>query len=265
MVLFKDDAVVQPGGGRPGPDVGAVAMLVSNHADGMQLCRQLALADAPEARLFMSWRRTGGQDAHRHSVVAPFIGAPYAVMLAEVLWSWGVETLYVMGWCGALDARLAAGDILVPDGAWIDEGVCAHYLPDNQQPGRVGSAGYVSAIDGSARPRLQAMLDTAGMAYRCGPIWSTDAIYRETPAQIAHFQNLGALAVEMEMAALFSAARYRGMDMAPVLVVSDTVTTSGWKPGFGAAAFKSGRRRLTALLADLITCSKKGNDTCRNK
>jgi len=263
LALFKDDAVVQPGGGRPGPDVGAVALLVSNQADGLQICRQLAPADMTEARLFMSWRRTGGQDAHRYSVVAPFIGAPYAVMLAEVLWAWGVEILYVMGWCGALDAHMSAGDILVPDGAWIDEGVCSHYLPDNQYVDRIGTAAYVDAVDGSAHRRLRAMLDTAGMAYRRGPIWSTDAIYRETPAQIAGFQSLGALAVEMEMAALFSAARYRGKDIAAALVVSDTVSTTRWKPGFGAAAFKHSRRRLAALLAELMTCSKKGNDTCR--
>jgi purine-nucleoside phosphorylase len=66
-----------------------------------------------------------------------------------------------------------------------------------------------------------------------GPIWTTDAPFRETPQKIRQFQVAGVHAVDMEMAALFAVAHYRGCEVAALLLVSDECYHATWKPGFG--------------------------------
>jgi len=86
-----------------------------------------------------------------------------------------------------------------------------------------------------------------------GPVWSTDAIYRETPQQVRRYRDLGCLAVEMELSALFSVAAFRQAALAGVLVVSDDLSSLRWKPGFRQPAFREGRHAACRAVAALAT------------
>ncbi len=83
-----------------------------------------------------------------------------------------------------------------------------------------------------------------------GPVWTTDAIYRETPKKVAWFREQGALAVEMECSALFSVAAFRNVEVAALLVVSDSLAAGNWDPGFARTRFKTARQEACeAILA----------------
>jgi len=56
------------------------------------------------------------------------------------------------------------------------------------------------------------------------------------------FRSLGASAVEMECAALFSVAEYRKVSIAALLIVSDSVASRTWDPGFRNKKFKQARK-----------------------
>jgi purine-nucleoside phosphorylase len=71
-----------------------------------------------------------------------------------------------------------------------------------------------------------------------GPIWTTDALYRETPHKIRRWQEAGVHAVDMEMAALFAVAQYRGCEVGALLLVSDECYHAAWQPGFGSARLR---------------------------
>ena len=116
--------------------------------------------------------------------------------------------------------------------------------------------GYVPGIEleleyqalPSARDGL--VLDEAasqGLAMQSGPIWTTDALYRETALKIRQFQDAGVHAVDMEMAALFAVAQYRGCDVGAILIVSDECYHPTWQPGFHAPHFRQGCRDAVAL------------------
>jgi uridine phosphorylase len=80
-----------------------------------------------------------------------------------------------------------------------DEGTSYHYLPPTT---------FAEAPDKTLLNRAeQAILGLAGISVYRGPTWTTDAPYRETEAAIASARDLGALAVEMEAAALFAFAK----------------------------------------------------------
>ena len=65
--------------------------------------------------------------------------------------------------------------------------------------------------------------------------------------KIQHFQDAGAHAVDMEMAALLAVAQYRTCDVCALLVISDECYHDVWKPGFGATPLRRGCRDAVAL------------------
>jgi uridine phosphorylase len=62
---------------------------------------------------------------------------------------------------------------------------------------------------------------------RAGKVWTTDAPYRETDAQLRAWASEGVLAVEMQAAALFAFATATGAAVASVALVSNAVDHEG--------------------------------------
>ena len=162
-------------------------------------------------------------DGYPFSVIASPMGAPMAVMLLEQLIALGARRLLYLGFCGALAPSYRIGNLFLPTHAVREEGTSYHYLPAEVLP-------YAS-------PHIQTLLYTQAqrlqLPVRQGPIWTTDAPYRETPHKIRQLQEAGVRAVDMEMAALFAVAQYRGCEVGALLVVSDECYHPTWKPGFG--------------------------------
>ncbi|WP_129633424.1 nucleoside phosphorylase [Candidatus Oscillochloris fontis] len=172
---------------------------------------------------------TGG----RVAVAGDFgIGAPAAGMLIELLIAMGVRRFITIGTAGSLSSQLGIGDLTVCRAAYRDEGVSHHYLDDPNplvEPDPMLSDAFAAALGVAAVP---------------GPTWTTDAPFRETEAEIQHYQQLGVLTVEMEAAALFAICRYRGVAIAGGFVISDLLNEPIWNPQFRAEATAEGLWRL---------------------
>lgn len=182
------------------------------------------------------------------SMLSSPVGAPVAVMLLEQLIALGARRLLYLGFCGALDPTLSIGDLFLPLRAVREEGTSYHYLPAGEEPPAAPSIVTLLRQE-AARQSLE---------IREGVLWTTDAPFRETPAKIAAFQASGVRAVDMELAALFSVAAYRGCEVAALLVVSDECYHPAWRPGFGAPELRVGCRQAVALglaAADLLGAS----------
>jgi uridine phosphorylase len=151
-----------------------------------------------------------------------------AVMLLEQLIALGAQRLLYLGFCGALRPSYRIGDLFLPVHAIREEGTSYHYLPAEVVP--------------CASPHMQAALQAQALRRQFpvqqGPIWTTDAPYRETPLKIQQFQEAGVHAVDMEMAALFAVGQYRQCEVGALLVVSDECYHPVWKPGFGASRLR---------------------------
>ncbi len=111
---------------------------------------------------------------------------------------------------------------MIPTTAHSEEGTSTHYPVPETRP----------ESDAMLNRRLQEALNTKGLPFRTGEVWTTDAPYRETLDKVKHYQRLGVLAVEMEMSALMTVARFRAVSVAALLVVSDELFDLKWKPGF---------------------------------
>ncbi|RPJ37875.1 MAG: hypothetical protein EHM27_11990, partial [Deltaproteobacteria bacterium] len=72
----------------------------------------------------------------------------------------------------------------------------------------------------------------AKLPWIAGRVWTTDAIFRETREKVSRYGQMDILAVEMEMAALFTVAVYRKISFGALMVVSDELAAPKWKTGF---------------------------------
>jgi uridine phosphorylase len=233
--LAGDDAVVKPVKGKSTPDTGRLAVLAGTSVDLDRLVAALGLSGLAPRPLFTSRLYARAfKDAEPVSLIGPIVGAPYAVMLLETLAAWGVRHFFFFGWCGAVSPAVKIGDILVPTAAFIDEGTSLHYRVSRRAP-------TVSHPTPALVERIRRLLEPEETRLHTGAVWTTDAIFRETPEKIKRFRNKGALAVDMETSALFSAAHYRGVGIGGILVVSDELSSLHWVPGFKTEAFASGR------------------------
>lgn len=148
----------------------------------------------------------------------PGVGAPLAAGLLEEAIAFGCRKFIVIGGCGVLVREIAVGHLVVVTTALRDEGVSYHYLPAGREV-RAPDAGVAA---------LKAALERAGLPYRLGKSWTTDAPYRETPDLIAARRAEGCLVVEMEAAALLAVAEFRGTTLGQVVYGGDDLSGEQW-------------------------------------
>jgi purine-nucleoside phosphorylase len=197
---------------------------------------------ADEGRpLHISRLYTASDRYPRTCLAGPVVGAPYAVMLAETLIAWGARTILFLGWCGAVSKPVEIGDLVLPTSALIDEGTSRHYVPDTHE-----SFPSIRLVE-----QVFAMCQSDGHMVHKGPVWTTDAPFRETRDKVLAYQSRGVLAVEMEASGLFSLGAFRLTDVAALLVASDDLSGLSWRPGFKDPRFTSGREAAGNIIGKL--------------
>lgn len=228
--------IVQPIRTANTPVLAPRVLLAATQVDVDFLARQVKPYVSRSRQLYTSRLIQAASDEEELTLVGPLMGAPYAVMLLETLMAWGAREFLFVGWCGAIDPGTAIGDLIWADAAHIDEGTSPAYGQQWQ--------GWVKPSGPSLAQRAAGVLKDQDLELRRGPVWTTDAIYRETPAKVTRFQKAGALAVEMEVSALYSAAAFHGVSILALLIVSDLLADYVWRPGFKNDHFKRNRQRL---------------------
>lgn len=136
-------------------------------------------------------------------IVGLAVGAPFAVLVAEQLFASGCRLLISVTSAGQIVPMGPTPYFVLIERALRDEGTSLHYLPPSP------ATAVNAALAERAWPALQALRVTVHR----GTAWTTDAPYRETEAAIDAARAHGALAVEMEAAALYAFARARGRDV----------------------------------------------------
>jgi uridine phosphorylase len=150
-------------------------------------------------------------------IVGRTIGGPYAVLVAEQMAVCGARAIVGLASAGRVAPSLPIPSVVVADSAIRDEGTSFHYLP----PGPVVHA------PGPLPRALEVAIRQAGLEVCRGLVWTTDAPYRETAAQIRKHADSGALAVEMQAASLFAFAVRSGIQVGLVAQVSNAPDHDG--------------------------------------
>lgn len=184
------------------------------------------------------WGYTGSApDGRRLTIQSTGMGGPSAAIVIAELADLGARTLLRVGTCGALDASLALGDLLVATEALAADGTS-----------RALGAGERVAADPELLERLRAAAGPDGVH---GPIVTSDLFYDGPEGLEEQWRAAGALAVDMETATLFALARRRGLRAGCALIVSETVLPS--RRRIGDEALHDAERRLGELALSALT------------
>ncbi len=147
----------------------------------------------------------------------PGVGAALTCGILEEIISLGCQKFIACGGCGVLNHEIAVGHLIVPTHAIRDEGTSYHYLP----PGREVQP-HPTAV-----AAIERVLQAHQIPYILGKTWTTDAPYRETHKKVQLRREEGCLAVEMEAAAFFAVAKFRGVTLGQILYGGDDVSGTG--------------------------------------
>ena len=220
-----------------------VAILACTEADRQRFCR-LATPVATSIRTVYNARLQ--EIVHLGcslTLAGPILGAPQAVLVLEKLIALGSRAVIVFGWCGSMQPDVKIGDWLLPDYARSEEGTSVHYPMESEK----------FSPDADLLARLQDHCQQKEIPVRMGPIWTTDALLRETVHKVRAYGKDGLLAVEMELSALFHVAAYRKVRLVGLLVVSDELFTLKWQPGFGSTSFKHSCNQACQTILDFCS------------
>jgi uridine phosphorylase len=127
----------------------------------------------------------------------------------------GVRTVIGVGFCGGLKLDVYCGDLVLPLASVRDDGTTSRYVAE----------GYPAVADVEALDVLRQAAGSLGHRWHCGFIWSTDGILLESTESVRHWSSRGVIGVDMEVGALFTIARLRGLRAAAILVASDNPAT----------------------------------------
>jgi DeoD family purine-nucleoside phosphorylase len=190
------------------------------------------------------WGYTGtAADGQPLSIQSTGMGGPSAAIIASELVELGARQLLRIGTCGGLSDELELGQLIVVPEAIADDGTsCA--LGGHERMARVAAPGLLSeALVGAAD------VGSGQLATAVGPVVSADLFY-DADDRIDEWVAAGALAVEMETAAIFTLAAKRGVEAGCVVLVSNAVVG---EPGYlnpealHAAELRLGELAVAAL------------------
>ena len=158
---------------------------------------------------------TGSYQGVPVSVMGSGMGIPScAIYATELVQKYAVRRLLRIGTCGATQAGVALGDLVIAVGASTDSSVNRH---------RFLGCDYAAAASWPMLSALVAAAQAAKLPAHVGGIFSTDTFYGGVPGMLQAMQRMGILGVEMESAALFAIAAEHGVQAAALLTVSDNL------------------------------------------
>ena len=157
------------------------------------------------------------------SVMASGMGMPsMGIYSRELFCDFGVENILRIGSAGALHRSVAVRDIVLGQGACTD----SHYAHQFGLPGT-----FAPIADFTLLRTCAETAERLGLPYRVGNLVSTDCFYNddadlpEARRVNALWAKMGALAVEMEAAALYCNAARAGKRALALCTVSDHLVT----------------------------------------
>jgi uridine phosphorylase len=171
------------------------------------------------------WGYTGAAaDGAPLSIQSTGMGGPSAAIVVSELIELGARRLLRVGSCRALDPALRAGQLLVVDPALADDGT-SRTLSGHARLTRVRGPGTLT----------DALLSDGG---KQATVVSTDLFY-DSDTRVDEWRDAGAIAVELESAAIFTVAARHGVEAGSALFVA------GAEPE--AAELALGRLAIAAL------------------
>ena len=222
-------------GVKPGT-LGKVALVPGPRERAARL--RLTLEDPRKTLAFQDYEmHTGTLAGRRVTVGNGGRYSPDTAITTELLCAAGVETLVRVGSCGSLQGDVKLGDVVVATGAVRGDGASPRYVDED----------FDTVSDSLVTDALTRAAESLGVPVHHGRVFTTDALFRETPELLADLEQQGITAIDMVTAAFLTVTQVKGARAGAVLAVSDECVTG--KLGFhGPSAHAAEQRAMDIAL-----------------
>jgi uridine phosphorylase len=166
--------------------------------------------------------------------------SPDTGIITEILCAGKVEYIIRAGSCGALDETIKVGDVVLATGAVRGDGVSPYYVKDD----------FKTVSDKGLTDILEKVSLQEGVNVRKGPMWTTDALLRETREIVEAARQKGAIAADMVSSALLTIAQFYGVKAASISAVSDNVITG--EMGFMNPDYYEAEAKVVKICLDAV-------------
>ena len=159
---------------------------------------------------------TGTYQGKRVSVMGHGMGMPsIGIYTYELYHFYGVQTIIRVGSAGSIHPDLKLGDLVIGMGACTNSNYGAQF----ELPGTFAPIADFNLLRSAAEA-----CERFGYRYRVGNLMSSDTFYSDHP-QNEKWAQMGVLAVEMEVAALYMNAARAGRKALAICTISDSILT----------------------------------------
>ena len=218
---------------RPGA-FGPVALVTGPRERAAKLRR--ALVDPRKTLAFQDYEmHTGALGTRRVTIGNGGRYSADSAITTELLCAAGVETLVRVGSCGSLRETVKIGDIVIATGAVRGDGASPRYVSED--------------VATEPHPRVSEVLtraaDSLGIPAHHGQVFTTDALFRETPELLTDLARRQITAIDMVTAAFLTVAQVKDSRAGAILAVSDECITG--KLGFCDPSFLAAEERVMEI------------------
>ena len=194
------------------------------------------LENAQKSFSFLDYEmHTGRFDGKTVSVGNGGRYAADAAITTEILCAGGVEWLLRIGSCGSLQKKVKIGDLVIVTGARRGEGTSPYYVPQNFST--LSNSEIVRALVEAAK--------SLKTRYHLGWVYTTDALFQETPALIEELEQQGIAGIDMVTSAFLTVAQVRGKKAGAIMAVSDECLTGAM--GFRHPRFHDAEEKMVEV------------------
>ncbi len=178
---------------------------------------------------------TGTLGAQRVTVGNGGRYSPDTAITTELLCAGGVKTLVRVGSCGSLQETVKLGDIVIATGAVRGDGATPRYVSED----------FATLAHPRVTEALARAADSLGAPVHRGQVFTTDALFRETPELLAKLERQRITAIDMVTAAFLTVAQVGNARAGAILAVSDECLTG--KMGFRDPSFRAAEERIMEI------------------
>ena len=160
---------------------------------------------------------TGTYKGQRISIQGTGMGIPStALYMHELIHGYGVKSIIRIGTCGALQANLSPGQLVLVTEADTDSAIVQPYNKHSPSSPKASPLLLQRARD---------VARTQNIKLQIGSIFSTDLFYSEDPHRYNPIIAKGTLGVDMETSMVYAMAAYFNLSTLSLLTVSDNIVT----------------------------------------
>ncbi|HEU4639469.1 MAG TPA: hypothetical protein VFS84_11490 [Candidatus Binatia bacterium] len=209
--------------------------LIPGPKDRSQLL--LSMLDQPQKNFtFLDYEmHTGTLDGKRVTVGNGGRYAPDTAITTEILCGAGAQALIRVGSCGSLQEHVKIGDLIIVTGALRGEGTSSYYVADN-----FSTRAHPEIVDA-----LKRAAESLQVRFHLGWIFTTDALFQETPELIAQLTEQNVSSIDMVTSAFLTIAQVRKKKAGAILAVSDECLHG--KFGFRDPLFLAAEEKIIAV------------------